>query len=189
MVQCELCGAETDTPVTVTIEEADLQVCDDCRDLGTDVETDAGGGSTKYDTGGGTTDSSSSSGSGSGSSSRSGGRSGGGGGEGGGGSGGSDPFDDLDDIDPEYGTIIREAREGRGLSQADLADMLNEKASLIRKIEREETLPSDAVQRELEGELEIDLAAGGAAGEDGDWRAEAASGGTTLGDIVERSDS
>jgi len=178
-------------PVTVTIEEADLQVCDDCRDLGTDVETDAGEGSAKYDTGGGTADSSSSSGGGSGGSSRSGGRpsGGGGGGSGGGSSASSDPFGDLDDIDPEYGSIIREAREGRGLSQADLADMLNEKASLIRKIEREETLPSDAVQRELEGELEIDLSAGGAAGEDGDWRAEAASGGTTLGDIVERSDS
>lgn len=188
MVQCELCGAETATPVTVTIEEADLQVCDDCRDLGTDVETDAGGGSTKYDTSGDTS---------AGSSSADGGRSGpsgggpstGGGGGGGSGGGGSDPFDDLGEIDPDYGTIIREAREGRGLSQADLADELNEKASLIRKLEREETLPSDAVQSELERELEIDLSAGGAAGEDGDWRAEAASGSTTLGDIVERSDS
>lgn len=185
MVQCELCGVETGAPTTVTVEGAELEVCDDCSDFGTAVETESAETSSKYDTG------ASDSGSGGGSATRSGGTGGtapatGGGGDSSGGA--RDAFDDVDDVAPDYGDRIREARETCGWSQSDLADRLNEKASRIRKLEREEALPSDAVQRELERELEIDLSAGTAAGEDGDWRADAATGSTTLGDVVERKD-
>jgi putative transcription factor len=193
MAQCEMCGAETSSPRTVKIEGAELDVCDSCAGFGTEVrEQGSESTSTKYSTGS------------SGSSGRS-GRSGGGesGGEsagsgagesgGGSGSGGSrsgsrrpDPFDD-DTLAQDYDDRLREAREGTGLSQADLAKELNEKASLIRKLERGEMLPSNRVQKKLERRFDIDLTEEGA--EDTEWEGGASTGSYTFGDVVKRKDS
>ncbi|PSQ59389.1 MAG: TIGR00270 family protein [Halobacteriales archaeon SW_9_67_25] len=86
----------------------------------------------------------------------------------------------------QYGRI-RDARESAGLSQSELADQLNEKASLIRKLEHGDTLPSDGVQRKLERALDIDLTAGGS-GDETEWESDSATGEYTLGDMVERKD-
>jgi putative transcription factor len=182
MVRCELCGVETGSPTTVTVESAELDVCDDCADLGTAVESSTGGGTTKYDTGstGGSTTGSETE-SGTTSTSATGSSSGGSG-------GGSDPFADVDDLTPDYGDRIREAREARDLSQTDLSDQLNEKASLIRKLEHGETLPSDEVQRKIESALDIDLSAGATVPE-ADWGEGESAGDVTLGDIVEQKNS
>ncbi|WP_435349406.1 multiprotein bridging factor aMBF1 [Haloarchaeobius sp. HRN-SO-5] len=177
MVQCEMCGAETGSPKTIKVEGAELDVCDNCADFGTEVKTQQSSStSTKYST--------SSSGS-SASSGQSGGSSG---------SGGSsstrrrsDMFDDMDELAQDYDQRIRRAREERGLSQSDLANELNEKASLIRKLERGETLPSDRVQSKLEKFLGINLDMGSASEEDGDW-SSGSSTETTLGDVVKRKD-
>lgn len=95
-------------------------------------------------------------------------------------------FDDMDEIAGDYDDRIREAREAEGLSQEDLAKRLNEKASLIRKLERGDILPSDNVRKKLERKLDISLTEGGDT-DDTDW-----SGGgsttTTLGDVVKRKD-
>ena len=179
MVQCEMCGTETGAPKTVKIEGAELQVCADCAEFGTEVrDTSSSSGSTKYST------SSSSGSSGSGSESSSAGSSG---------SSGSsrrrrDMFDQMDELSQDYDQRIRGARESRGLSQEELAKQLNEKASLIRKLERGDVLPSDSVQRKLERELDITLSESG--GEEGDteWSGGSATGGTTLGDVVKRKD-
>jgi putative transcription factor len=96
-------------------------------------------------------------------------------------------FDDMDELAQDYDDRIRQARESRGMSQADLARQLNEKASLIRKLERGDTLPSDDVQRELERFLDIDLSESGSV-EDTEWEADASTGEYTLGDVVERKD-
>ena len=178
MVQCEMCGAETGSPKTVKIEGAELDVCDDCADFGTEVQTqDTSSSSTKY-----STSSSSSS-----SSSSSGGRSGGSSGGGGGGGSRRDMFDEMDEVVQDYDDRIREAREGQGMTQEELADQLNEKASLIRKLERGDVLPSDTVQRKLEKALGVSLSAGGG-GEDSDWSGGSSTGETTLGDVVKRKD-
>ncbi|WP_229122881.1 multiprotein bridging factor aMBF1 [Halapricum desulfuricans] len=183
MVQCEMCGKETSSPNTVKIEGAELQVCDECADFGTEVKTqEQSTTSTKYSTG--------SSGS-SGSSSSSGGSSGSGASGGSGGSSGGrrrDMFDEMDEVVQDYDERIRSARESAGLSQEDLAKELNEKASLIRKLEHGETLPSDDVQRKLEQKLGIDLSEGAAPDEDTDWEGGSATGEYTLGDVVERKD-
>jgi putative transcription factor len=50
-------------------------------------------------------------------------------------------FDDMDEVVADYDERIRAARESAGLSQAELGDQLNEKASFIRKLERGESLP------------------------------------------------
>jgi putative transcription factor len=175
-----MCGTETSSPNRVKIEGAELDVCDECTDFGTEVKTQdsSGSTSTKYST------SSSSSGS-------SGGASGGttssnSGGGGGGRSRGQDMFDDIEDLAQDYDERIRDARESAGLSQEELAKSVNEKASLIRKLEHGDTLPSDEVQRELEGELDIDLSGGTA--EETEWEGGESTGEYTLGDMVERKD-
>jgi len=94
----------------------------------------------------------------------------------------------MDELAQDYDERIRSARESEGLSQADLANELNEKASLIRKLERGETLPSDEVQRELERFLGISLSAEAGADEESDWESDSATEGTTLGDVVKRKD-
>ncbi|QSG06498.1 multiprotein bridging factor aMBF1 [Halapricum desulfuricans] len=184
MVQCEMCGKETNSPNTVKIEGAELQVCDECAEFGTEVKTQQSSTSTKYSTG-----SSGSSSSGSSTSSSTGGASGS---SSSGGSGGGrrrrDMFDEMDEVAQDYDNRIRSAREAAGLSQEELAKKLNEKASLIRKLEHGEILPSDDVQRKLERELDIDLSAGATPEEDTDWEGGSASGEYTLGDVVERKD-
>ena len=187
MVQCEMCGAQTGSPKTVKIEGAELDVCGDCADFGTEVQTqETSSTSTKY-----STSSSDSSASSSGSSGSSGSGSSAGGaksaGRGGGGGGRSDMFDEMDEVVPDYDDRIRQGRESQGLTQGELADQLNEKASLIRKLERGDVLPSDSVQRKLEKALDVSLSEGGG-GEDADWSGGSAAGETTLGDVVKRKD-
>ncbi|RLM52394.1 TIGR00270 family protein [Halorubrum sp. Atlit-8R] len=175
MPQCEMCGAEEASLTTTKVEGAELELCSSCTDFGTEVRdesTSSGGG--KYSTSSSTGKSSSSSGS-----------------SGSGGSSGSstrrrDMFDDMDEIATDYDERIREARESRGLSQEELADQLNEKASLIRKLERGDTLPTDEVQRKLERALDISLVEGQSA-DDADWETDDA-GTMTLGDVVKRKD-
>ena len=182
MVQCEMCGTETGSPKTVKVEGAELDVCGDCADFGTEVRTqETASTSTKYST----SSSSSSSDSDASGSSRSAGGSATS--TGGGGGGRSDMFDEMDEVVPDYDGRIRQGRERQGLTQEELADQLNEKASLIRKLERGDVLPSDSVQRKLERALDVSLSEGGGGG-DADWSGGAATGGTTLGDVVKRKD-
>jgi len=187
MVQCEMCGAETSSPRTIKVEGAELEVCESCVDFGTEVQAEGTSStSTKYSTGSG--GSSSSSGA---TSSGSSGRSGGSGGSRSGGSGGGgrrDPFDDMDELAQDYDERIRRARENEELSQSDLANELNEKASLIRKLERGETLPSDEIQSKLERFLDVSLSAESGTGEESEWDGDSATEGTTLGDVVKRKD-
>jgi len=179
MVQCEMCGASTSSPTTVKVEGAELDVCSNCTDFGTEVTTDQSSStSTKYSTG----SSGSSSSGGSSSSSRSSGSSGGGRS-----TSRSDMFDDMDEIAQDYDDRIRDAREAEGLTQADLADELNEKASLINKLERGDTLPDDEIQSKLESRLDINLSGGADTG-DTEWSGGSADGEYTLGDVVKRKD-
>jgi putative transcription factor len=97
-------------------------------------------------------------------------------------------FDQMDELAQDYHQRIRSARESRGLSQEELAKELNEKASLIRKLERGDVLPSDGVQRKLERELGITLSESGDDDGDTEWSSGSATGGTTLGDVVKRKD-
>ena len=178
MPQCEMCGNEQPSLTAVKVEGAELQLCDECKEFGTEVRTASSStASTKYST--------SNSGSGSGSS----GSSGSGttaGGSGGGSTRRRDMFDNMDELVGDYDQRIRKAREGRGLSQEDLAKPLNEKASLIRKLERGDMLPSDDVREKLEGELDISLVEGDDA-DDAEWSGGSSTT-TTLGDVVKRKD-
>jgi len=96
-------------------------------------------------------------------------------------------FDDMDELVRDYDGRIRDARESRDLSQEELADRLNEKASLIRKLERGDMLPSDDVQAKLERALDVSLTDEAGTEGDDDWSSDA-DGSMTLGDVVKRKD-
>jgi putative transcription factor len=165
-----MCGAESSSLTTTKVEGAELELCDSCTDFGTEVRTESSSSSsTKYSTSSSSSSSSSSGGSSSGGSRRR-----------------RDMFDDMEELAADYDDRIRSAREERGLSQEDLAKELNEKASLIRKLERGDILPSDEVQTKLERKLDISLSEG-ASDEDAEWSGGSSTT-TTLGDVVKRKD-
>jgi len=93
----------------------------------------------------------------------------------------------MDEVAQDYDDRIRTAREDTGLTQEDLASQLNEKASLIRKLERGDVLPSDDVRKKLERKLGISLTEGGST-EDDEWEGGSSTGSYTLGDVVKRKD-
>ena len=169
-----MCGADNSSLTKTKVEGATLELCDSCTDFGTEVKTESDStASSKYST-------SSSSGKNSGGSS---GSSTSGGSDGG---RAPDMFDDMDTLATDYDSRIRKAREATEFTQEELADRLNEKASLIRKLERGDVLPDDSVQRKLESALEIELSEG-ADIDDTDWSGQS-EGSMTLGDVVERKD-
>lgn len=171
-MQCEMCGAETDNPTTIQTEGTQLEVCSNCTEFGTVLHDEerkkskkpSGSGSSSSGGGGGTTRQSPPS-------------------SGGGPS--HDPLDELGTLAPDYDQRVRNARENAGMKQEELADELNEKLSLIRKIERGEMRPSEDVRRKLESALGVSLTeeVGGE-----EWETDESSGGYTVGDIIERKD-
>jgi len=180
MVQCEMCGTETSSPNRIKVEGAELDVCDNCTEFGTKLETSdsSSSTSTKYSTSsssGSSSSSSSSGNTGTSTSSSGGGRR-------------QDMFDDIDELAQDFDDRIRQAREKAGLSQQDLARDLNEKASLIQKLEQGKMLPTDEMQEKLERSLDIDLTAGSSTDET-EWESDSDAGEYTLGDVVERKDS
>jgi putative transcription factor len=93
-----------------------------------------------------------------------------------------DAFDKLDDeINSDYAQIIRKAREAQGLTIEELGAKMMEKATLIRKIEREELIPEDSIRKKLETTLNIKLTEKVASK---DQRGGGFIRGTTLGDVA-----
>jgi len=76
---------------------------------------------------------------------------------------------------------IRQAREARGWKQADLGAKINEKVSVIAKLESGAMDPGDALIRKLENELGIKLKE---RVESVAVKKQAASGSLTLGDLI-----
>ena len=64
---------------------------------------------------------------------------------------------DTEKLTSNYGEKLKEAREDRKLSIKELADSLNEKASLIKKIEREDLKPEKSLANKLSKELDVTL--------------------------------
>ncbi|MFB6147535.1 MAG: multiprotein bridging factor aMBF1 [Candidatus Nanohaloarchaea archaeon] len=56
-----------------------------------------------------------------------------------------------------YGQQIKQARESEGISIKELADELNEKSSLISKLEKEQLKPDKSLAGKLSDRLDVDL--------------------------------
>ncbi|MDI6902156.1 MAG: multiprotein bridging factor aMBF1 [Methanocellales archaeon] len=63
----------------------------------------------------------------------------------------------IEELVPDFYKIIRKARQAHGWTQEELASMVKERSSLIRKIERGDLLPEDDVRKKLEHVLGIKL--------------------------------
>lgn len=136
MVQCEMCGKEVISPKSMKIEGAILQVCQACARFGVEIgNTKSKSSGSKYKI---------------------------------------EPrqrtnrqvglkkqksqgYNHMKEVDLEFNEKIRKGREEKGLSQAELAKNLNERASLIKKLERGEVLPTEKVRKKLEKHLKINL--------------------------------
>lgn len=165
-MQCELCGTETDELTTIQTEGTKLQVCSNCTDFGTVLQEET---SSTGSQGGTQSSSSNQTQKKKPNPQKSNPR--------------SDAFDQMETLAPDYDDRVRGARESSGLTQEDLAKQLNEKASLIRKIEGGDMQPDEEVRKKLERALEISLVeeVGGE-----EWEGGGSSEGYTLGDIIER---
>ena len=80
---------------------------------------------------------------------------------------------------------IRQARDSRGWKQADLGAKINERASVIAKLESGTITPGDALVRKIERELGIRLKE---RVQPVAIKKQAASGGLTLGDLMKMGD-
>ncbi|MFP4631974.1 MAG: multiprotein bridging factor aMBF1 [Halobacteriales archaeon] len=170
-MQCEMCGKETDSLRVVQIEGSKLEVCADCESFGEVLHEEQPSAETESDSGseGGRKTRSTSS---SKRSSGSGGRR-------------RDPFEEIGTLAADYDSRVRDARESMGLTQEELSDRLNEKQSLIRKIEAGDMRPDEEVRSKLERALDVSLTEEVSAD---DWESDSASEGFTLGDVIERKD-
>ncbi|MBS3152794.1 TIGR00270 family protein [Candidatus Woesearchaeota archaeon] len=63
----------------------------------------------------------------------------------------------VDCITDDFSVIVKNSRESRGLSQHDLANSINEKESLLSKIEQGSIKPSIKLARKLERFLGLKL--------------------------------
>ncbi len=126
---CEICGSEVRHLRTVLVDRATLDVCDRCARFGKPVESRPKHEQAKKAPRRAT-----------GSRRASVGRT---------------PTD-YDVVDG-YGSLIRSAREKKGLTQEDLGKRVSEKTSTIHRLESETLAPSIALARKLERFLKVKL--------------------------------
>lgn len=61
------------------------------------------------------------------------------------------------EIIPEYGKLIAKVREDKGLSRYDFARKINEKESVVKRLEDEEFKPDESLLKKIEDFLDIRL--------------------------------
>ncbi len=73
----------------------------------------------------------------------------------------ADLLEEVESLQPVegYGDLIRRARERMGLTQEELGMKLGEKASVIRKLEREELVPDRRLAEKIKRVLRIEVLA------------------------------
>lgn len=94
-----------------------------------------------------------------------------------------DLFDKMkDQLIEDYASVIKNAREAKHMTDEELAAKILEKVNIIRKVERSELVPDEALIKKLERALDIKLTEGIAKpemqGRGGESRA------LTLGDLI-----
>ncbi len=62
-----------------------------------------------------------------------------------------------EDVLPGYSEAVKDAREARGMSIAELADALKEKDSVVKRVESGRLTPDRDLARKFEQELDIDI--------------------------------
>ncbi|MCD1293591.1 TIGR00270 family protein [Methanocella sp. CWC-04] len=161
-MQCEICGAQiSGRSHRILVDRAELEVCEKCKSFGKEVERRVPPTSLRR---GATAPSESS----------------------------TQPitrrarrdiFDKMkDELVEDYPDVIKDARESRHMSQEELASKIQEKVNIIRKLERGELMPEDALIKKLEAALDIKLTEGVEDSEPSQRRADSKT--LTLGDLI-----
>jgi len=161
-MQCEICGAEiSGKSHHIIIDRAEMNVCDRCKGFGKEVERRGPVTSMRR---------------------------------------GAPPANDMsmvpvrrarrsdlfdkmkDQLVDDYADIIKKAREAKRLTDEELAAKILEKVNIIRKVERSELVPDEALIKKLERALDIKLTEGVAEPGPGGRRGESKT--LTLGDLI-----
>lgn len=134
--ECEMCGNKIrGKPVIIFVEGAEMKVCQQCSKYGTEIKRPQS--RTPSQTSGRAAPP------GAASRPRRAPR---------------DVFDLMEgEIIEDYADRIRSAREDKGWSQKELAEAMKEKELLVKKIEKSDLIPEDAVRKKLEKTLGINL--------------------------------
>jgi len=67
-------------------------------------------------------------------------------------------FEEPDqDLIPDYGDKIIRVRQKKGLERKEFAMKINEKESIVRRVEMEEMIPDDKLRKKIENFLDIEL--------------------------------
>ncbi len=134
-MNCELCGKDIpkNQSKTVNVEGSELRVCKSCARHGREVLSKSGGESSRSDILKRIQQRRKKSGS-------------------------SDIYSSSEkELALDYAERIKDARLNMSMTQEDLAKEINEKKSVIAKLEREDMRPSEDLRRELENTLHIEL--------------------------------
>jgi putative transcription factor len=93
---------------------------------------------------------------------------------------------DTDTLAPDYGDRVRDAREEEKLSLAEVSDDLNEKESVIRKVENQDLKPEKSLASKLSRKFGVDLYVNPEVSNVDDSTSDSRS--ATLGDVAEVKD-
>ncbi len=132
-MNCELCGKKTSRTTTVSIENSEIEVCDECKSYGKEIFKGKGDISSKNQILQRIKNKKR--------------------------VGRSSEMDEINkkELALDYSERIERARIEKNLTQEELAKKLNEKKSLIAKLERSDMRPSDDLRKKLEQTLNIEL--------------------------------
>ncbi|OPY28994.1 MAG: transcription factor [Methanocella sp. PtaU1.Bin125] len=160
-MQCEICGAEIrGKSFRIIVDRAELDACDKCKGFGKEVTPRGPAGMRR-------------------------------GAPAASGAPGSMParrprrdvFDQIkDELVEDYAARIKKAREAKNLTDEQLAVKTQSKVNIIRKVERGELVPEDALVKKIEMALDIKLTEGVAEAERGGRKGESRV--MTLGDLI-----
>ncbi len=129
---CELCGKDVGKTTTVKVEGSEMEVCEDCKKYGKEVLTSEKKNQSTKEVLQRIQEKKSQS------------RSGG--------------YEEAtEELALDYSERIENARLENDLTQEELAKKINEKKSVIAKLEREDMRPSEDLRRKLENTLDIKL--------------------------------
>ncbi len=137
-MQCEICGKQINNGIKIKIEGSEMSVCGKCSELGTRVKENK---TEKRETTSSKTKVKTTKTSSKGSESKS----------------GSGFYEEMGELVEDYPKRIQRAREKKDLKQDELAQKINEKSSLISKLEKGSKLPEEKVVSKLERFLGIEL--------------------------------
>lgn len=129
---CELCGKEVNDTTTVKVEGSQMEVCEECKKYGKEVLTSEKKSQSTQEVLQRIKDKQS--------------------------RGTSDDYEETtEELALDYSERIESARLENELTQEELAKKINEKKSVIAKLEREDMRPSENLREKLENTLNIKL--------------------------------